>query len=105
MSSSFTQKVEEIIEYHLQDNNFGIQELANALFISRVQLYRKLMKLEGQSPTTFIRHYRLKKGLSLLQHTSMPIKEIAYEVGFKDPAHFSNAFKELYHISPSELRR
>lgn len=101
----FVEKVEQVIEEHLQNAQFGTQELANALFINRVHLFRKLKQLTGLSPTTFIRHYRLEKGNDLLYNTKLPIKEIAYEIGFKDPAHFTNAYRDLYGIPPSAARK
>lgn len=101
----FINKVETIIEHNLQNPDFDILALAKKLFISRVQLFRKLKQLTGLSPTTFIRHYRLEKANDLLHNTNLSIKEIAYEVGFKDPAHLTNAYRNLYGITPSAARK
>ena len=101
----FVEKVDAIIETHLLDANFGTQELANYLFIDRVQLFRKLKHLTGFPPQTYIRYYRLEKGQELLYNTKLPIKEIAYDIGFKDPAHFTNAYRNLYGILPSAARK
>ena len=101
----FIEKAETIIETNLQNPNFDIQALANALFIHRVHLFRKMKTLTGLSPTTFIRYYRLEKGKELLLTTNKSISQIAYEVGFKDPAHFTNAFLERYGITPSGARK
>lgn len=101
----FIEAVETIIEANLLNPNFGTQELADALFLSRVHLFRKLKDLTGMAPTTFIRHYRLEKGDLLLYNTNFPIKEIAYKIGFKDPAHYTNAYRDLYGIPPSKARK
>ena len=103
--STFIQKIEAIIHSNLENNEFDVQALAENLFISRVQLYRKLVKITGFSPTTFIRQYRLREGKELLGNSQLQIKEIAYKVGFKDPAHFTNAFRAYYGVTPSEERR
>ena len=61
--------------------------------------------MTDQSPTTYIRAYRLAKGMDLLLTTAKPIYEIAYAIGFKDPAHFSKAFKQLNGVSPRAMRK
>ena len=101
----FIEAVETIIEDNLLNPNFGTQGLADALFIHRVHLFRKLKDLTGLSPTTYIRYYRLEKGKELLLTTNKSISQIAYEVGFKDPAHLTNAFRERYGITPREARK
>lgn len=100
----FLEQVDQILEQHFSED-FHVQELANHLFLSRVQLFRKIKQLTGDSPTTFIRQFRLIKGQILLKNSSKPIKEIAYEIGFKDPAHFTNAYKNLFGIPPKIARK
>lgn len=105
VSPSFIQQVDAIITLNLDNPNFGVAELAAQLFMTRVHLFRKLKELTGKAPTTYIREFRLAIGMELLLTTDKPIKQIAYEIGFKDPAHFSKAFKELYGMSPREARK
>lgn len=104
-SSIFQQEVEAILLGHLDNSDFGVLELAQSLNLSRVQLYRKFMKYTGQTPTTFLREYKLKKGREMILQTNKTMKEIAFDVGFKDPAHFTNAFKALFKLPPSHLRK
>lgn len=101
----FLNQIEAILERQLGTEDFHVQELADAIPLSRIQLFRKLKQLTGFSPTTYIRHFRLRRGKKLLIDSSIPIKEIAYKTGFKDPAHFTNAFKKLYGIAPKETRK
>ncbi len=101
---AFIKKVKTIIEERIGDENFGTLELASSLFMSRIQLYRKLKALCNQSPSEFIRQNRLLKGKELLVQTNLPIQTIAYQTGFKEPAHFSNAFKKYFQETPSEAR-
>jgi AraC-like DNA-binding protein len=48
---------------------------------------------------------RLRKAKLLLETTNQTVSEIAYQVGFNDPAWFSRVFKEEYGVSPSESRK
>ena len=71
--------------------------------LSRVQLYRKMKALTGQSPVELLRTARLQKGRELLQTTGKNVSEIAYEVGFTAPSYFTKCFKDEFGISPSDL--
>ena len=77
--------------------------MAKEVHLSKMQLYRKLKSLTGQSPTLFVRSYRLQKAKELLQTSELNISEIAYSVGFTDPAYFSRAFKEKFGVPPSSF--
>ena len=100
----FLQKVYDVIETHIDDTSFTVTDLCRILHLSKMQLYRKLKALTGTTPTLFIRSYRLSKALHLLKTTDHNISEIAYNVGFSDPAYFSRAFKEEFNTPPSNIR-
>ena len=71
--------------------------------MSRSQLYRKMKALIDQSPSQFIRSYRLDKAKNLLETTDLTISEVAWQTGFKDLAHFSKSFQEKYGGPPSTI--
>lgn len=57
----FLQKIETIIESHLDDTVFSIDRLAEEIAISRRSLYNKFKQLTGMTPNDFILNYKLKK--------------------------------------------
>ncbi|MEZ4896597.1 MAG: helix-turn-helix domain-containing protein [Saprospiraceae bacterium] len=85
-------RLEGAMEEHLDDSTFGVAELANAVSMSQMQVYRKLKALKLQTPSQFIRNFRLEKSKELLKHSDRTIAEIAYQVGFVDPNYFSRSF-------------
>jgi AraC-like DNA-binding protein len=89
----------------LENPDFGPIELANQLHFSESQLYRKLKATSGKSTAIFIRSTRLQLAKDLLITTNKSISEIAYEVGFNDPAYFSRAFKKEFGQAPSEVSK
>lgn len=101
---TFVLKVRSIVEQHLEDSDFSIAFLCQELGISRVHLHRKLKALTNQSSSHFIRHIRLQKARTLLQSTDLNVSEVAYKVGFTDPAYFSKLYSEAYGESPSASR-
>ena len=70
--------------------------------MSRMQLYRKLKALTGQSANEFIRTIRLKRAAQMLEQNQLTIAEITYEVGFNDLQYFRECFKKQFGATPSE---
>jgi len=103
VEDAFLLKVKAKVEAHLQ-SDFSISWLAEEFHMSRVQLFRKVKALTGTSPSLFVRSIRLQRAKELLLTTGLNISEIAYEVGFSDPAFFSRAFREKFGQSPTEVR-
>ena len=92
------------MEDNLDKEDFDTNQMSRILGVSRTQLYRKLKALTGVSASTFIRSFRLAKAQNLIVTKDMNMSEIAYEVGFKDPAYFTRAFTKEFGIPPSLFR-
>ncbi|NUO03738.1 MAG: helix-turn-helix domain-containing protein, partial [Saprospiraceae bacterium] len=105
LEDTFMQRVRGILESHLDDDAFGVPDLCKALTMSRAQLYRKFQALTDQPVAQYFRDLRLHKAKTLLRNTNLRVSEIAFEVGFKDPAHFTRAFEEAFGTSPSKWRK
>ncbi len=101
--NSFLEIVKELIEENLSDPDFFVDDLANALDMSRPTLYRKVSALTGQSPNKFIQSYRLKRSFDLLKSQYGNVTEVAYRVGFSSSAYFTKCFKEKFHQLPSDF--
>jgi DNA-binding response OmpR family regulator len=96
----FLQKVMDKINEHVSDHSLNVEMLIKELAISRSVLQRKLLSLTGETPGELIRRVRLKKAAVLIEQNFGNISEIALEVGFNNPAHFSEAFKKQFGHSP-----
>jgi signal transduction histidine kinase/ligand-binding sensor domain-containing protein/DNA-binding response OmpR family regulator len=88
------------IEKHLGDSNYSVDQLSADMNMSRVGLYKKIVPLTGKSPVELIRSCRLQKSKALLE-AQLSIAEVAYQVGFSNPKHFSKYFKQEFGILPS----
>ena len=98
----FLNKAFKIIDEHISDYKFSVEEFAKEIGLSRMQLHRKIHALTDQSANELIRSFRLKKSIRLLARKSGNISEVAYEVGFNNPSYFASCFKDLFGYSPSE---
>lgn len=98
----FTDKLREAIQRHLGDSDFSVEQLGGELGLSRVQLYRKVKAMTGQSPVEILREARLRRADRLLAHTEKTVAEIAYEVGFSSPSYFTKCYKDFFGRPPKE---
>lgn len=100
----FIDRFRETVGKRMGDVNLKMDDLADDLRMSRVQLYRKVKALTGKSPSDILREMRLSRGHWLLTHTDYSISEIANEVGYAVPSYFTACFKKQYGVNPTELR-
>ena len=96
------QKVMTIIKDNISESTLNVEMLADKVGISRVHMHRKLKELTNQSARDFIRNVRMKQAAYLLVSKKMNISEVAYSVGYSNLSHFSNSFKSIFGVSPSE---
>ncbi len=99
----FMKKLHDVIQKNLGNSDFGVEDVASEIGLSRVQLYRKVKAMTGSSVVDILRKARLAKARHLLQTTKCSISEIAFEVGFSTPSYFTKCFKEEYGIKPGEV--
>ena len=97
----FLIKVNGLIHENLNNPDFSITLLHEALGISRTVFYNKIKSLTNYSPIDLIRHIRLKKAAELLSTGEYKVYEVMMEVGFNDEKHFRQLFKKQYGVIPS----
>ncbi|MBR2229845.1 MAG: substrate-binding domain-containing protein [Prevotella sp.] len=94
----------KVVEARLADSDLSVDDLAAAMNLSRVQLYRKVKSISGSSPVELLRTARLNRGYQLLLTTGKNVSEVAYDVGFTAPSYFTKCFKDEFGVSPSDLQ-
>lgn len=100
--ADWLQKLEHIIKEQMSDPNFKVQDLANAMYLSRTQFHRKLKTMTGLTPGAWLQETRLQRAKELLESQSCnSIKAVALEVGIK-PGYFAEAYKKRFGKLPSE---
>ena len=104
MLSLFITRFKEVVEARLQDSDLSVEDLAAAMNLSRVQLYRKVKLITGSSPVELLRTARLNRGYQLLLTIEKTISEVAYDVGFSAPSYFAKCFKDEFGKAPGDVR-
>lgn len=100
--SVFGQKVREIIFRHLGNSNLNTQLIADSLFLSRSQLYRKWEKVEDLPLNKYITKVRIEEACQLMTKEGCAIAEAANAVGYQHASYFSTLFRKETGMSPSE---
>ncbi len=89
---AFVAAVRAAIDERLSDETFSVGALAGAVGMSRSHLLRRTTALMDAPPSDLIRTARLDRAATLLAARAGTVSEVAYGVGFKSVAHFSDAF-------------
>ncbi|CAH1001639.1 Sensor histidine kinase RcsC [Neolewinella maritima] len=102
VDQQFMQRIHQAVEDHLDNAQLDAEQLAHEVGVSRIQLYRKLKALSGQTVSQFIRSVRLRHAAGLLEAGELTVAEVAYRTGFNAPNHFSTYFKKKFGVPPSQ---
>ena len=101
---TLAERVDEVIEAHLSDIGFSLDDVAGTLFISPNYL-RQLFKQEtGQTFTEYLTARRMRHAKLLLGRPGARVYDVAEQAGYADARYFSVCFKKLYHMTPSEYQ-
>ena len=101
----FIKKAIDLVEENIGNSQFSVQEMSSELGMSRVNLYKKISSLTGESPVEFIRSIRLKRAAQFLKQGQLTVSEVAYRVGYNDPKYFARQFKNEFNMSPSQYAK
>lgn len=105
LDQQFLKNLQDLVEASIDDPDLSLQQLGKDMGMSRSQLHRKVKALTGVSPGTFLRRYRLQRASQLLRDPWRNISEVAFEVGFRSPSHFTKAFREEFGQTPSAYQQ
>jgi AraC family transcriptional regulator of adaptative response / methylphosphotriester-DNA alkyltransferase methyltransferase len=81
-----------------------LDQVARRLATSRRQLQRSFAEIGNTSFRSYVAEVRMQRALELLQDGSMPVRDVASSVGYRQPAQFAKAFRRHRGVSPSDYR-
>jgi signal transduction histidine kinase/AraC-like DNA-binding protein len=99
----FLKNIMQVVEAHISDSAFGVEQFAYETGMSQAQLYRKLHALTGFTPNELVRDMRLQRAADLFQQHAGNVADVAYQVGFNNLSYFAKCFKEKFAESPSQF--
>ncbi|WP_321346702.1 helix-turn-helix domain-containing protein [uncultured Draconibacterium sp.] len=105
MPELFINKAKQSILDNLENDKFGVSELAAEMGLSRSQFLRKIKSVTGKSANKFIRDIRLEESIALIEKDDHTASEIAYKVGFSSPSYFNKCFHDKYGCTPGDYKK
>ncbi|MEN0051419.1 MAG: AraC family transcriptional regulator [Bacteroidota bacterium] len=102
---AFLERINAELEKNLENENYDITTLCEALYLSRMHLHRKLKDKTGLSTSQYVRAYKLQRAKELMKDSDLSISEVAYRVGFKSASYFTQMFVKEFGMSPTEFKR
>ncbi len=105
LDQKFLDKVTKYVEDNLSNADLTVEKLSEDMGMSRVNLYKRILSLTGNTPSEFIRNIRMQHAKHLLMNEGYNVSEVAYRVGFNQPRLFSKYFKEQFGILPSQITK
>lgn len=101
LDGDFAAEVMQIVKTSFTNPEFGVEDVAAALGISRVHLNRKLKAENSPSPSDMIKTMRMELASEMLKAGGKTIAEVAEASGFSSASYFSSAFKEYFGVAPA----
>jgi AraC-like DNA-binding protein len=103
----FPPPITVIIDYMRKNlhRKITIAELTRETSLSGTPFFRLFKSYLNQSPLAYFNAMKMRRAAELLKHTILPIKEIAFSLGYDEAAYFTNHFRSLLGVSPREFRK
>jgi AraC-like DNA-binding protein len=98
------ERVMKALGKNMANTEYTVDMLANDIGMSRANLYKKMQTMIGITPNDYMRNVRLKKAAELLAKSDIPVNQISLLVGFQTPRYFSQCFRKMFGVTPSEYR-
>jgi DNA-binding response OmpR family regulator len=98
----FMDRVKKTLDQRFSDPEFATSEFASRVAMSERQLQRKLKALINYTPREYLRNYRLREALKMLQ-AGASVADAAYSVGFLSLSYFAKCFKAQFGVTPSDV--
>ncbi|WP_127114399.1 helix-turn-helix domain-containing protein [Shimia sediminis] len=96
-------RFEALLETHHLEH-LGVADYANLLAVTPTHLSRVMRQSTGQSASAAIEARLIREARRHLAFSNLTISEIAYQLGFSDPAYFSRVFRRATNQSPRDFR-
>lgn len=97
-------RIKEYIHYNL-DKDIKREDIASSVFMNPSYVSRIFKKAEGVSLKDYIVQEKMAFARTLLQSSSLPVSLVALKVGYGNFSHFSQVYKKIYGVSPTEERK
>ncbi len=97
--------IKNFLDTNLYRSDFSLQEIADSLCISKSHIINTFKKAYNQTPYQYFISQRIQLARSMLLNTQMSISEISDTLNFADQHYFTNVFKNIVGITPTQFKK
>lgn len=101
--TTLAQQFLQLVELHFRDH-LAIDDFARMLGVKRSTLHETCLKLRQQTPLALLHDRIIEEARSRLETTDLPVEQIGFGLGFRDPAYFNRFFRRLTGLTPRAFR-
>lgn len=101
----FLDKLNRIIQDHLEEPEFGIDNMARHMNMSRSNFFRKVKSMSDLTPHELVNLSRLKKAAELFAEGDYKIYEVCDMVGFGSTSNFGRSFFKQFGMTPTDFQK
>ncbi|MDD4514336.1 two-component regulator propeller domain-containing protein [Massilibacteroides sp.] len=102
----FLDKAILVLEKYIEDASFDTHTWSKELGIGRTRLFDRIKHITGMTPNDYLLYIKMNKAMTFLKdYEELTIAEIAYKLGFSNPAYFSKCFKKQVGLTPQQYRK
>ena len=101
----FLGRVDEIILQNFSDAAFNVENLKEAVNMSKSSLLRKFNRLLNTSPNNYIRTKRLLMAAQMFDEGADRVSDVCYSCGFNSTSYFAKCFQSYYGMTPIEYMK
>ena len=98
-------KATEVVEAHLAEPEFDVNDLASGCNMSRSSFTRKIKAITNLTPLEFIKDIKMKHARHMLESQNYTVSEVAEKLGFANRRYFTASFRKATGLNPSEYLR
>lgn len=86
------------------EQDLSVMKVSREIGVTPNYLSALIKNTQGQTFMELLTEKRMKKARDLLEHTSLKVRDVAEQSGYRDQYYFSNCFKKIHGCSPNEYR-
>ena len=101
--NEFLTRVIDFVNDHLEQGDFGLENMADYFAMSVSTLRRRLQDATGVSPKSYIQAIQMQHACNLLD-SGLQIADVAMQCGFTEPGSFTRTFKRVLGLTPTQYR-
>jgi len=97
----FLKQLMECVSKTWDKSDLTMPDFAREIGISKSQLARRLKTFSSLSPNDFLKEYKLRRAVTLMEDHNMNIAEVTMAVGFSNASYFTKCFRKRFGKAPS----